>query len=261
MGVAAVGNSGVLLATFFAPRIAQSIGWQNTFGVMIIPILLTAIIFGLIVKPSIPRRDHFKGSFGSFVINAIHQKFMYWLCFLYSLTFGGFVGLASFFPIFLHDQYQIDMITAGTMTALCGLAGSLARPIGGHLADRVGGTVLLRAIFPMIAALGIGLSQLLGPFWAFPMMVTTLLLLGFGNGVVFQVASLRFRSMMGTASGLIGAAGGLGGFFFPACFGLLKDTTGSFSGGFWVLVLISVIAGFSVMVAQRSVGLSVQPVE
>lgn len=261
MGVAAVGNSGVLLATFFAPRLAQSFGWQNTFGIMIIPVLLTAIIFGLIVNPSVPKKDRLQGSVSSFLKYAIRQKFMYWLCFMYSLTFGGFVGLASYFPIFLHDQYHIDIITAGTMTALCGLAGSLARPIGGHLADRLGGTVLLQSIFPMIAVLGIGLSQLLEPLWAFPMMVTTLLLLGFGNGVVFQVASLRFRSMMGTASGLIGAAGGLGGFFFPASFGFLKDTTGTFASGFWVLVLISVIAGLSVMVVQRSLRLSVQSVE
>ncbi|UCE64597.1 MAG: NarK/NasA family nitrate transporter, partial [Nitrospirota bacterium] len=195
MGVAAVGNSGVLLATFFAPRLAQSFGWQNTFGVMIIPVFLIAIIFWLIVKPSVPKKDLLQGSGISFVKNVVRQKFMYWLCFLYSLTFGGFVGLASYFPIFLHDQYRIDMITAGTMTALCGLAGSLARPIGGHLADRLGGGILLQAIFPMLAVLGIGLSQLLELVRAFPMMVTTLLLLGFGNGVVFQVASLRFRSM------------------------------------------------------------------
>jgi len=257
MGVAAIGNSGVLLATFFAPRLAQSFGWQNTFGVMIIPVLLMAIIFGLIVKPSVHRKDRRQGSVSSVVKNAIRQKFMYWLCFLYSLTFGGFVGLASFSPIFFHDQYHIDMITAGTMTALCGLAGSLARPIGGHLADRFGGTVLLQGIFPMIAVLGVGLSQLLEPLWAFPMMITTFLLLGFGNGVVFQVASLRFRSMMGTASGLIGAAGGLGGFMVPTGFGFLKDATGTFASGFWVLVLISVIAGLSVMAVQRSIRLSI----
>ncbi len=261
MGVAAIGNSGVLLATFFAPRLAQAFGWQDTFGVMIIPVLLTAIIFGVVVKPSISKKGPFQDSAISIVKNAIRQKFMYWLCFLYLLTFGGFVGLASFFPIFLHDQYHIDMITAGTMTALCGLAGSLARPIGGHLADRWGGTVLLQGIFPMVGVLGVGLSQLFEPFWAFPMMVTTLFLLGFGNGVVFQVTSLRFRSMMGTASGLIGAAGGLGGFLFPACFGYLKDATGTFASGFWVLVLISIMAWLSVIFAQRSIRLSIQTVE
>ena len=186
---------------------------------------------------------------------------MYWLCFVYGITFGGFVGLASFLPIFFHDQYQIDMVTAGTMTALCALAGSLARPIGGHLADRLGGVVLLQSIFPLIALLGVGLSQLLEPVGFFPMCLTTLMLLGFGNGVVFQVASMRFRTMMGTASGLIGAAGGLGGFLLPASFGVFKDVTGTFAGGFWVLVVISTIAGISALVVQRSFELSVRAVE
>ena len=109
MGVAAVGNSGVLLATFFAPRLAQAFGWQNTFGLMILPVLLTAISFGLLVKPSVPRRDRSQESFCSVVKKAIRQKFMYWLCFLYSVTFGGFVGLSSFFPIFF--QYHVADIS------------------------------------------------------------------------------------------------------------------------------------------------------
>ena len=263
MGIAAIGNSGVLLASFFAPRFAQAIGWHNTFGIMIIPVLLTAMIFGLIVQPR-PSKKVIHRSYENattLVKTALRQKFMYWLCFIYGVTFGGFVGLSSFLPIFFHDQYQIDMVTAGTMTALCGLAGSVARPIGGHLADRLGGTLLLQAIFPMIALLGVGLSQLLEPVWMFPMTVTTLLLLGFGNGVVFQIASLRFRAVMGTASGLIGAAGGLGGFVLPVWFGMLKDVTGTFATGFWVLVIIASVAGISALVVQRSLGLSVQAVE
>ena len=130
---------------------------------------------------------------------------MYWLCFMYAVTFGGFVGLSSFLPIFFHDQYQIDMVTAGTMTAMCGLAGSLARPIGGYLADQHGGTVILQFLFPLIGILSIGLGQLFPLEWAFPLMIMTLLFLGFGNGVVFQVVSLRFQGVMGTASGFIGA--------------------------------------------------------
>lgn len=263
MGVAAIGNSGVLLASFFAPRFAQAIGWRNTFGLMTIPVLLTAIIFWLIVQPR-PSKRSIQGPYESattLVNIALRQKFMYWLCFIYGVTFGGFVGLSSFLPIFFHDQYHIDMITAGTMTALCGLAGSLARPIGGHLADRLGGTVLLQGIFPMIALFGIGLSQLFEPAWMFPMTMTTLLLLGFGNGVVFQIASLRFRSVMGTASGLIGAAGALGGFLLPVWFGVLKDVTGTFASGFWVLVIVATVAGISALVVQRSLGMSAQALE
>ena len=157
MGVAAVGNSGVLLATFLAPRLAQTVGWRNTFGIMAIPVVITAMVFWFTV-PSQPKSRYPQNSVSPFqlVQHALKQKFMYWLCFLYGITFGGFVGLSSFLPIFFHDQYHIDMIAAGTMTALCGLAGSLARPIGGHLADKFGGATLLQSIFPLIALLCIG---------------------------------------------------------------------------------------------------------
>ena len=107
------------------------------------------------------------------------------------------------------------MVTAGTITAICGLAGSLARPIGGYLADKFGGIGLLRIVFGIVAALSLTLSGLFPAHLTFPLAIGMLLLLGFGNGMVFQVVSLRFQGVMGTASGLIGAAGGLGGFFSP----------------------------------------------
>ena len=259
MGVAAVGNSGVLLAAFFAPRMAEVIGWQNTFGIMIVPVLVTGVIFWLVVQPdtdSLLRVDQEKSS--SYLKTIIAQKFMYWLCFLYAVTFGGFVGLCSFLPIFFHDQYQIDMVAAGTMTAMCGLAGSLARPIGGYLADQYGGTMILQFLFPLIGLLSIALGQLFPLELAFPLTIMTLLLLGFGNGVVFQVVSLRFHGVMGTASGFIGAAGGLGGFLLPSSFGLFKDTTETFASGFWVLAIVSTVAALSALVVQRTFRFSIQ---
>jgi len=191
MGVAGVGNSGILLATFFAPRLAEVVGWHGTFGLMVVPVLVTALAFYCLVpdKPGFLQAQAKIGpsqSLGSI----LQQPLMYWLCFLYAVTFGGFVGLSSFLPIFFHDQYQLDMVAAGTMTGLCVLAGSLARPIGGHLADRFGGVWLLQAVFPLIAMVSFILSSLLPPGWAFPLTITVLLLLGFGNGVVFQVVSL-----------------------------------------------------------------------
>ena len=83
---------------------------------------------------------------------------MYWLCFLYAVTFGGFVGFSSYLPIFLHDQYQVGMVMAGALTALCGFVGSLARPFGGFVADRIGGLSLLKSLFWGIAFLCFFLS-------------------------------------------------------------------------------------------------------
>ena len=257
MGIAATGNSGVLLATFFAPRLATYVGWHGVFGLMILPVLFATVLFALFVRePPLPHAS--KQSVATSFRMVFHERFMQWLCFFYGVTFGGFVGFSSFLPIFFHDQYGLDMVAAGSLTALCGLAGSIARPVGGHWADRVGGLNLLQVGFPAIGGLCILLAWLPPPFWAFPLTVLTLLLLGFGNGVVFQVASLRYRNIMGTASGFIGAAGGLGGFFLPFWFGLLKDVTGTYASGFLVFVVLTGIATVNVICIQRSMALSIE---
>ena len=259
MGVAAIGNSGVLLATFFGPRIAEVIGWHGTFGVMIIPVAITAVLFYFLVPDSSGQATTPGTPRASLSVRSIlQQPMMYWLCFLYAVTFGGFVGFSSFLPMFFHDQYQLDMVSAGTITAMCGLAGSLARPVGGYFADRMGGIGLLLAVFPMTAILSGILCGLLPLVFTLPLMFTTLLCLGFGNGVVFQVVSLRFQGMMGTASGFIGAAGAIGGFLLPSWFGLFKDFTGSYAGGFLIFGLFAGVATISVLVMQRWLRLSVE---
>ncbi len=259
MGVAAIGNSGVLLATFFGPRIASLIGWHETFGVMVIPVVITAILFFFLVPNRTGFANEQVGARFSLSIRSILQEpFLYWLCFLYGVTFGGFVGFSSFLPIFFHDQYQLDMIIAGTVTALCGLAGSVARPIGGYLADRKGGVTLLLVVFPLTTLFSVVLCGLLPLMVALPLMLLTLLLLGFGNGVIFQVVSLRYQGMMGTASGFIGAAGGIGGFLLPSWFGLLKDFTGTYASGFLVFGLFTGLAALSVLVMKRWIAVPVE---
>ncbi len=256
MGVAAVGNSGVLLASLLAPRLAALFGWQHVFGLMLVPVLGTGVVFFLLVKSSLSpcesqiNRGIF--TFSTFLSEGLRHKSMYWLCGLYAVTFGGFVGLSSYLPIFFHDQFQLDMVRAGTLTALIALAGSVARPIGGYLADRLSGITLLPSLFVIIVILCWISGQVSTIGGTLLLIFGIMLCLGFGNGVVFQVVSSRFQGMMGTASGFIGAAGGLGGFLLSTCFGWLKDLNGTFSAGFYALGFVSGIAAISVMIVQRS---------
>ena len=256
MGVAAVGNSGVLLASLFAPRLAAIFGWHQVFALMLVPVLGTACLFFWLVQPASSQKHRHKkqetNTYLSLFSQGLRNTSMYWLCGLYAVTFGGFVGLSSYLPIFFHDQFQIDMVAAGTLTALAALAGSVARPIGGFVADRLGGFLLLKGLFVIVMVLCLASGQFSTIGWALAMVLMIMLCLGFGNGVVFQVVSCRFQGMMGTASGLIGAAGGLGGFLLPTCFGWLKDFTGTFSAGFFALGLVSGFAALSVMMVQRS---------
>lgn len=257
MGIAAIGNSGVLLSAYLAPRLAEAFGWHSVFGIMLLPVMGTAFLFLWLVQPasagnSPPRSQNPEG-YGFLLRKGLQDPFMYWLCLLYGVTFGGFVGLSSYLPIFFHDQFQVNMVHAGTLTALCALAGSGARPLGGFLADRFGGLNFLQGIFFLVAALCLGSGTTDHFALVFLVILLIMLCLGFGNGVIFQVVSFRFQRLMGTASGLIGAAGGLGGFLLPSGFGWLKDTTGSFVAGFMVLGLISGLAGLSAMIVQRSI--------
>ncbi|MEX0830805.1 MAG: MFS transporter [Nitrospirales bacterium] len=258
MGVAAIGNSGVLLASLFAPRLAAIFGWHQVFALMLIPVLGTAGVFFWLVQPGSPSTPPEKKSqhYLSYLSQALQHTSLYWLCGIYGVTFGGFVGLSSYLPIFFHDRFQLEMVTAGTLTAISALAGSVSRPIGGFLADRFGGFILLQGLLVIVTILCLASGQFTTIMGALVMMFGIMLCLGFGNGVVFQVVSCRFQGMMGTASGLIGAAGGLGGFFLPTGFGWLKDLTGTFSSGFLALGCVSGLAALSVMMVQRSDRLS-----
>jgi len=161
MGVAAVGNSGVLLASLFAPRLAAIYGWHQVFALMLIPVLGTAGVFFWLVQPESPSTRPEKNSppYLSFLSKALRNTSMYWLCGLYGVTFGGFVGLSSYLPIFFHDQFQLEMVTAGTLTAISALAGSVARPVGGFLADRIGGFILLQGLFVIVTILCLASGQ------------------------------------------------------------------------------------------------------
>lgn len=260
LGIVGIGNSGVLLAAFIAPRLAEALGWHRVFGIMLLPVMGTALLFFWLVQsdPAEKKINPLKTEGGMKVLlrKGLQDPFMYWLCLLYGVTFGGFVGFSSYLPIFFHDQFQVGIVNAGSLTGLCALAGTSARPFGGFLADRFGGLTLLQGISLFIAVLCL-VSGVLGHFtFVFTTIFLVMFCLGFGNGVIFQVASNRFKSMMGTASGFIGAAGGIGGFLLTSGFGWLNESTGTFSVGFLVLGVVSGLAGLSVMIVQRSIRLT-----
>jgi MFS transporter, NNP family, nitrate/nitrite transporter len=154
-----------------------------------------------------------------------------WLAFLYSLTFGGFVGFASFLTTFFHEQYQVSAVRAGDFATLVVIAGSLLRPVGGWLSDRFGG---YRVLVCLLGGFGVCLTAvaaapplLMAVAWLF----TGMGLLGMGNGAVFQLVPQRFPERMGLVTGIVGAAGGLGGFFLPTMLGLTRDLTGRYTAG------------------------------
>ena len=257
LGIAAAGNSGSVLAMLFAPRLAEMVGWHGVFGLMLAPLVFTLCLFTILVQPDRreARQERRPRWWETLVASAVCRP-LGWMSFLYGVTFGGFVGLSSFLPILLHDQYGVSFVAAGSITALCGLVGSLVRPLGGHLADHYGGLVMLRIVCVAIAAC----MALIGTLPILPNAVIYAVVgigaMGLGNGAVFQVVSAGFPKQMGMASGIVGAAGGLGGFLLPVCLGSLKDLTGTFQTGLWLFAAAAVAAAMTVRVAVRQVGRS-----
>jgi NNP family nitrate/nitrite transporter-like MFS transporter len=244
MGIAGAGNSGSLIATLFAPRLAERFGWANTFGLMILPVLAVAIVFALLAKDS-PRRIA-PPAWRDYAI-LLREPDTLWFAFLYSLTFGGFVGFTSFLTTFFHEQYHVTRVSAGDFTTIVVISGSVLRPVGGWLSDRFGGYRLLLVLLVAIAACFVGISAV-PPL---PVVVTMLFvgvgLLGMGNGAVFQLVPQRFADRLGIVTGIVGAAGGLGGFFLPSVLGIAKDATGSYGAGLLSFAAVYFIGAFALL--------------
>ncbi|WP_031340146.1 MFS transporter [Xanthomonas maliensis] len=233
MGIAGAGNSGTVLAALFAPLLAAAFGYRNVFGLACVPLLLTLLVFVLAAReaPGVVMRKRWSDYLRVLVGNRDAWRFM----FFYAVTFGGFSGFASALPGYFHDQFGFDARTAGWATAACVLAGSVMRPLGGGIADRVGGTRALLTVYLLVAGLvataGIGVG---GAAVTLALFVLTLLCLGAGNGAVFQLVPQRFGQDIGVMTGLIGMAGGIGGFALAAGLGVLKQHTGSYALGMWL---------------------------
>jgi NNP family nitrate/nitrite transporter-like MFS transporter len=242
MGIAGAGNSGTVIAALAAPLLAAAFGWSNVFGLALIPLVLTLIAFTLMARNA-PNRSKAKSMADYF--KALGDRDSWWFMFFYSVTFGGFIGLASALPGYFHDQYGLSPVTAGYYTAACVFGGSLMRPLGGALADRFGGIRTLLGMYAVasicIAAVGFHLSSSVA---ALALFVSAMLGLGAGNGAVFQLVPQRFRKEIGVMTGLIGMAGGIGGFLLAAGLGAIKQNTGDYQIGLWLFASLGVIAWF-----------------
>ncbi len=236
MGVAAAGNSGTVLANLIAPRLADVVGWHNVLGLAMLPLGVVLLTFLVLAKD---RPVPTTGQPLRHYLTALAHGDIWWFCLLYSVTFGGYVGLSSFLPLFVRDQYALDPVTAGYLTALAAFVGSGVRPVGGYLADRLGGVRMLSMLLLGIGAIYALASLLPAVEVMAGLVVVGMLCLGMGNGAVFQLVPQRFQHQIGIATGVVGAVGGLGGFGLPLVLGNIKQGTGSFAPGFVVLALLA----------------------
>ena len=249
LGIAGAGNSGTVLSALFAPRLAEHFGWRAVFGLAIIPILFTLLDFWLFAResPDSPPPKSLRN-----YLDLLREPDAWWFNGFYMVTFGGFVGLASFLPIFFFDQYGVSRVQAGSFAAACVFAGSLLRPMGGYLADRLGGIRVLSFLYIVIAVLLLALSSLPTLSLAVVLLFLIMACLGTGNGSVFQLVPQRFGKEIGVATGVVGAAGGLGGFFLPTVLGSLKGLEGSYGAGLLLFALVAASAALALARVKHS---------
>jgi len=235
MGIAGAGNSGTALATLFGPMLARWLGWQAVFGIALVPVTLTLAVFLLLARdaPGAVRAKRLAD-----YAAVLRMRDTWWFCLFYSVTFGGFVGLASFLNTFFVTQYGLEKQHAGFFTTACVIAGSFLRPVGGYLADRFGGIRMLAALYVGAGLMMLGVAGLppLGACAA--LLFLGMGMLGMGNGSVFQLVPQRFPREIGVLTGIVGAAGGISGFFLPNLLGGLKQWTETFAGGFLIFAVV-----------------------
>lgn len=256
LGLAASANVGTVLILFLAPRWAAVMDWHRVCALMAGIVGMTLVLFMLLVPREQPSLEPHRVEWWHNAAELIRHRSAYWLCFLYAVTFGGFIGLCSLLPLLLHDLYHLDAVMAGTIAALCGLFGSLIRPVGGYVADRQGGLRILYYVLPVIVGSIVAVTSPSLPL-AVAMMVVATGAMGFGNGVVFQLVAEWFPKDIGLASGVVGAAGGFGGFVLPIVTATMKGFTGSYDQGLWLFAGCGVCAWGTVIVALRTRAASV----
>jgi NNP family nitrate/nitrite transporter-like MFS transporter len=240
LGIAGAGNSGTALAALFAPSLAKAFGWNTVIGLAALPLACAFVVYLLFAKDA-PNRPTPKRLVE--YLQVLKTTDAWWLMFLYSVTFGGFSGLASSLTIYFAAEYGLDPVVAGFFTAGCVFFGSLLRPVGGAISDRIGGLRTLMSVYALAAvALTVASFHLAGPASALGVTLMAMGALGAGNGAVFQLAPQRFGKEIGVITGLVGAMGGVGGFYLATTLGLAKQMTGSYQPGFLGFASLALIA-------------------
>ncbi|HKU64054.1 MAG TPA: nitrate/nitrite transporter [Rhizomicrobium sp.] len=245
LGLAGAGNSGTVLASLFVPGLAVALGWHNVLGLAALPLIAVFVMFFFTAKnsPQCPPPKSL-ADYGRILKSGDAWLMM----FFYGISFGGFVGLSSFLPIYFHDKFGLTPVNAGYFTAACVFAGSFARPLGGALADRIGGTRSLAFVYLLVAGILFTIARgALSVQSTLVLFIIGMSALGMGNGAVFQLVPQRFRQDVGLMTGLVGMTGGVGGFYLAASLGYAQQYTGSYAFGFSAFAGMAVVAFLGIM--------------
>ena len=234
LGIYGLGNMGHSAAVFLGPLVASWLGRDAVFyGIAVLSVVWAIVFFAAARNaPATVRPSNFAAA-----LRVLATERLSWaLSAFYFLTFGGFVAFSVYLPTLLRDEFALTMTDAGFRTAGFVVLATLMRPVGGILSDRLGGAAVLSGVFGGLVPFAL---LLMWPSMV-PFTVGALgcaALLGVGNGAVFKLVPQFFPQTTATVTGLVGAMGGLGGFFPPLVLGFFRDQLGTVWPGFGLLAL------------------------
>lgn len=247
MGIVGAGNVGTAVSVLVAPPLANWLGWQAVYGVAAVAILIPMAVMVMFaqepddVDPHASLRQH---------VACLFERDGWVFSLIYSVTFGGFIGLTTFLPSYYFDQFGVSKVQAGQLTMLAAFMAAALRVAGGWISDRWGGVNTLTLVLVVVSA-----SLFATSFATRSLVGTTLLFilcfaaLGAGNGALFQLVPLRWPTTTAVAGSMIGEVGALGGGLVPFTMGLSEQYAGGYRWGFvaFAVVALAVLAVMRVM--------------
>ncbi|MFP5502290.1 MAG: MFS transporter [Candidatus Sericytochromatia bacterium] len=249
LGLYGLGNAGTAVAGFLAPAIAGAYGWQTVFWLCLPLLAIMAVAFAMLGRDA-PGPPPVSGGVIARFAALLAQPSAWLLMLFYFVSFGAFVAIGLYLPTYMVARYDLSPSDAGMRAAGFIVLATFSRPLGGALSDRFGATRVLNAVFLAVAGLAILLAFDPGLVLVTVGFLGIAFAVGLGNGAVFKLVPALFPGQTGAITGLVGAAGGLGGFFPPLLLGTIKQGTGSYAIAFMLLsefALVCLILNLLVM--------------
>ena len=237
MGLVGAGNVGTAVSVLIAPPLAQAFGWIAVYGIAAVAISIPMVVMIIFAREPDDLDKH--ASFKQHIA-CLYEKDGWAFSLIYAVTFGGFIGLATFLLTYYYDQFSVSKVQAGQLTMLAAFMGAALRVFGGWISDRWGGintlTVVLVTVAATLTLCGLAVGSLVA---------TTLVVmlcfaaLGAGNGALFQLVPLRWPLATAVAGSMIGEIGALGGGLVPSAMGLSKQYDGTYAWGFFLFAVLA----------------------